>query len=83
MTARIKTAEQPIILVDEPELHMHSKLAVQELMGHKTIAMTKRYSHPTLEHKKRAVQRINSGVMDTYFDTSVISLGTKTEENSA
>ena len=29
MTARIMTAEQPIILVDEPELHMHCRLAVQ------------------------------------------------------
>ncbi len=28
MAARIMTAEQNIILVDEPELHMHSKLAV-------------------------------------------------------
>lgn len=29
MAARVMTAEQPIILVDEPELHMHSRLAVQ------------------------------------------------------
>ena len=42
---------------------------VQELLGHKTIAMTKRYSHPTIEHKKRAVEKINSGVIDTYLDT--------------
>ncbi len=29
MAARVLTAEHPIILVDEPELHMHSRLAVQ------------------------------------------------------
>ena len=29
MAARVMTAEQSIILVDEPELHMHSRLAVQ------------------------------------------------------
>jgi len=29
MAARVMTAEQPVILVDEPELHMHSRLAVQ------------------------------------------------------
>lgn len=29
MAARVMTAEHPIILVDEPELHMHSRLAVQ------------------------------------------------------
>jgi len=29
MAARVLTAENPIILVDEPELHMHSRLAVE------------------------------------------------------
>ncbi len=29
MSARVMTAEQPVILVDEPELHMHSRLSVQ------------------------------------------------------
>lgn len=29
MAARIMTAEYPIILIDEPELHMHSRLSVQ------------------------------------------------------
>lgn len=29
MAARVMTADQPVILVDEPELHMHSRLAVQ------------------------------------------------------
>jgi hypothetical protein len=29
MTARVMTAEHPVILVDEPELHMHSRLSVQ------------------------------------------------------
>ena len=29
MAARVMTADTPIILVDEPELHMHSRLAIQ------------------------------------------------------
>lgn len=29
MAARVMTAEDPVILVDEPELHMHSRLSVQ------------------------------------------------------
>ena len=29
MAARVLTADQPIILIDEPEIHMHSRLAVQ------------------------------------------------------
>ena len=42
---------------------------VQGLMGHKDINMTKRYSHPTPQHKKQAVERLNLDVMDTYLDT--------------
>ena len=33
---------------------------IQELMGHKDIKMTMRYSHPTPEHKKRAVEILDS-----------------------
>jgi len=47
---------------------------VSELLGHKSIVMTKRYSHPTLEHKKQAVQKIKSGILDTYLDTKVVDL---------
>jgi integrase len=48
-------------------------VTVQELMGHKSIGMTKRYSHPTPEHKKRAVERLNSFAIDTYLDTDYIN----------
>jgi integrase len=44
---------------------------VQELMGHKDINMTKRYSHPTPQHKKQAVERLNFDVVDTYLDTKL------------
>jgi len=44
-------------------------VTVQELLGHKTIAMTKRYSHPTPEHKKRAVELAD---IDTSSDTSLV-----------
>ena len=33
---------------------------VQELLGHKTMTMTLRYSHLTQEHKKKAVNLLNS-----------------------
>jgi integrase len=49
---------------------------VQELLGHKSILMTKRYSHPTPEHKKQAVEKLDT--IDTDLDTKVTSL----KENS-
>jgi len=45
-------------------------VTLKELLGHKTIAMTMRYSHPTPEHKKKAVDLIG---IDTYTDTSLVS----------
>jgi len=48
-------------------------VTVQELMGHKSINMTKRYSHPTPEHKRHAVERLNASAMDTYLDTKYIN----------
>jgi len=44
-------------------------VTVAELMSHKDISMTKRYSHPTQDHKKRAVESLNLGTVDTYLDT--------------
>jgi len=32
---------------------------VQELLGHKTVAMTLRYSHPSPAHQLAAVQRLD------------------------
>jgi integrase len=48
-------------------------VTVQELMGHKDISMTKRYSHPTPQHKKQAVERLKSAPIDTYLDTRYTS----------
>ena len=42
---------------------------VQELLGHKSIIMTKRYSHPTPEHKRKAVENLEIDITDTYLDT--------------
>jgi integrase len=44
-------------------------VTVAELMGHKDISMTKRYAHPTPQHKKQAVESLNFGTIDTYLDT--------------
>lgn len=32
---------------------------IQELMGHRDLRMTMRYSHPTQEHKRNAVEAVN------------------------
>jgi integrase len=48
-------------------------VTVQELMGHKDISMTRRYSHPTPDHKKQAVEKLNQIAMDTYLDTGYTS----------
>jgi integrase len=50
---------------------------VQELLGHKSIVMTKRYSHPTPEHKRRAIELLDMGPVDTYLDTKVTSIDKK------
>jgi len=47
-------------------------ITVAELMGHKDLTMTKRYSHPTPEHKKHAVESLN-------FENSSHKLDTKRE----
>jgi hypothetical protein len=43
---------------------------VQELMGHKTTAMTLRYSHLSPAHQLEAVQRLNRKPTDTATDTN-------------
>lgn len=40
-------------------------ITVQEPLGHKDIRMVKRYSHPTPEHKRRAVESLKFG--DTLY----------------
>jgi integrase len=46
---------------------------IAELMGHKDIKMTMRYSHPTPEHKKKAVK-----ILDRV--TSNLTTGVETEK---
>jgi integrase len=41
---------------------------VQELLGHKTLAMTLRYSHLTQEHKRKAVNLLNGLTADKNGD---------------
>ena len=47
-------------------------VTIQELLEHKTIAMTKRYSQPTPEHKKKAVELVS---IDTSSDSSTQQSG--------
>jgi integrase len=50
---------------------------IQKLMGHKDMKMTMRYSHPTPEHKKKAVEMLSGEkCLTTIFTTHG-----KTEEN--
>ncbi len=42
---------------------------IQELMGHKDISTTKRYIHPSPQHKKEAVEHLQFSPTVTYLDT--------------
>jgi len=44
-------------------------VTVAELMGHKDITMTKRYSHPTPEHKIHAVESLNLEIVVSHLDS--------------
>lgn len=50
---------------------------IQELLGHSTLNMVKRYAHPTAEHKKRAVELL------TRTGTGQDTLTTREESESA
>jgi integrase len=39
--------------------------AIADLMGHKDISMTRRYSHPTSEYKRKAVEMLGETVIKT------------------
>ena len=43
--------------------------SVQELLGHKTISMTMRYSHPTPKHRMWAVELLDSPKLSTISST--------------
>lgn len=49
-------------------------VTVKELLGHKDISMTMRYSHPTPHHKKQAVDKLTIDVTDTYLDTNLTNI---------
>jgi len=52
---------------------------IQELMGHRDIKMTMRYSHPTAEHKRNAVEML-SGFADRV--TSIFTTEAKSEKSA-
>jgi integrase len=57
---------------------------VRELLGHKSIEMTLRYSHLSQDHKSRAVKIMDSLMgMDTNMDTKRISTRCVTPENTS
>ena len=56
---------------------------IQELMGHRDIKMTMRYSHPTPEHKRKALESLcgvpsnfRTGQIDT-TKSNVVSIGNR------
>lgn len=51
---------------------------IQELMGHKHIKMTMRYSHPTAEHKRRAVE-----IFDKMFPSNFTTQANPDEDRKA
>ena len=57
-------------------------VTVAELMGHKDLSMTKRYSHPSPQHKKQAINKLKLKTMDTYLDTKLI-ISTAPKKNNA
>lgn len=50
----------------------HDLYTVKELLGHKDITMTMRYSHLSPTHKRKAVESLDSDI-DTNMDTKTIS----------
>ncbi len=51
-------------------------VTIKELMGHSSIQMTMRYSHPTPEHKKLAVESLNVVLTGQYLgNNEVVSNG--------
>ena len=48
-------------------------ITISELLGHKSLSMNKRYSHPTPEHKRSAVETLVMDTMDTYLDKHTTS----------
>ena len=55
---------------------------VQELMGHKTMAMTLRYSHLSADHQREAIERLNRSATGTTTGTSE-STASAAEEDDA
>ncbi len=55
---------------------------VQELLGHKSLLMTMRYSHPTPDHKKQAVQSLDAGLSGHLLDTSKGNTDSKGSSNT-
>lgn len=43
---------------------------LKELMGHSTITTTMHYVHPTLEHKRRAVEKLEQFNIAQVFATA-------------
>ncbi len=55
-------------------------VTVKELMGHSSIQMTMRYSHPTPEHKVQAVESLDAGFTG---QETVKNGGSMNSENSS
>ncbi len=52
-------------------------VTVGELLGHKSLSMTRRYSHPSPEHKKQAVEKLDFDISVTKTDKDETEIKTK------
>ena len=56
---------------------------VQEILGHKTLAMTQRYSHLSADHLSEAVNRISNGGISEATATKTATKGFSSREGIA
>ena len=63
----------------KPAMNGVDIVTVQGVMGHMSLATSRRYSHPASDHKKHAVESLNSEIMDTCLNTNAIN--TDSESN--